>query len=134
MQKELDADYPELDIQLLGVNQEGYAGGNGSMTLGRDIPWLQDVDGASDVWTSWNVTFRDVVILDAENTKEGTFNVTSYNLQLLEDYTALRQMLVEAASDPAGIPTLSRWGTLALALLMLTGLTITLRRRRLMTG
>ncbi len=124
MQDDLDANYPELDIQILGVNEVGYESGNESFTKGRDIPWLQDVDdnedGQSDVWTSWNVTFRDVVILDAENVKVGTFNLTKYDLQTPENYEALRQMFIDAAS-PGDVPTVSEWGLIAMTLLILAG-------------
>ena len=102
MQNELAANYPDLGIQILGVNPVGYEGGNGGFTLGWDIPWLQDVDadhnGSSDVWTSWDVTFRDVVILDGENTKLGAFNLTVHDLQVAKNYNTLRQMLVDAAT------------------------------------
>ena len=65
MQNELDADHPELEIQILGVNGAGYEAGNETITLGRDLPWLQDVDGQSNAWTSWDVAYRDVAIADA---------------------------------------------------------------------
>ncbi len=104
MQNDLDANYPELDIQILGVNGAGYESGNESITSGRDIPWLQDVDddddGESDVWISWDVAYRDVVIADAENVKVQVFNLTTYNLQIPENYDALLQMLVDAHQRP----------------------------------
>ena len=54
MQNDLDANYPDLDIQILGINAVGRESGNASITSGRDIPWLQDgtPDSGSDVWTS----------------------------------------------------------------------------------
>ncbi len=100
MQDELGANYPGLDIQILGVNEAGYQSGNGSITAWRDIPWLQDIynhDGRSDVWKSWDVAYRDVVIVDAGNVKVGTFNVTAYDLRVAHNYDTLRQMLVNAA-------------------------------------
>ncbi len=125
MQNDLDANYPKLDIQILGVNETGQEADNDVITKGRDIPWLQDVDededGHSDVWTSWDVTYRDVVILDGENVKVGTFNVTTYNLQIPENYNALRQMFIDAASGPGEIPTVSEWGLIAMTLLIFAG-------------
>ncbi len=104
MQDDLDADYPDLAIQILGVNELGYEAGIDAFTEGRDIPWLQDVDededGESDVWTSWDVTFRDVVIVDAENVKVATFNLDTYDLQIPENYDTLLQAFVDAALDP----------------------------------
>ena len=134
MQDDLDANSPELDIQILGVNEAGNESGNGSITSGRDIPWLQDVDGdydgESDVWTSWDVAFRDVVIVDAENARVGAFNLTTYDLQVSENYDMLRQMLVEVASVPVEIPTVSQWGLILMAVLLLGSGTIVVRTRR----
>lgn len=107
MQNDLDG---TIDVQILGVNKIGYEYANDAMTSGRDIPWLQDVDsddnGSSDVWTSWDVRWRDVVILDAENAKVGTFNLAVHDLQVSDDYNALRQMLVDAAVPEPGSLTL----------------------------
>ena len=45
-----------------------------------DLPLLQDTE-ESDVWTtSWAVTYRDVVILDANNVKVDVFNLTGTSL------------------------------------------------------
>ncbi len=124
MQTDLDLSFPELSIQILGVNRAGLEAGNALMTAGRDIPWLQDVDdnedGLSDTWDSWDVAYRDVVILDGQNIKVGTFNLTTYDLGVPENYDTLRQMLVDAALVPEPTTlTLLAIGTLAL-----------LRRRR----
>ena len=101
MQKELETDYPALDIELVGVNQVGMEAGNEAAAEGRDIPLLQDVDangdGDSDVWTAWNVEWRDVAILDGNNAKVGNYNLTTYNLAEPENYASLREMLVDAA-------------------------------------
>ncbi len=127
MQNDLDANYPELDIQILGVNGAGLGGGNASITSGRDIPWLQDVDadhdGRSDVWTSWGVTYRDVVILDTDNVVVGTFNLTTYGLQISENYDALTQMFVDTALIPE--PT-----SLTLLAVGAAGVVTQVRRRR----
>jgi len=104
MQNDLDAGHPQLNIHILGVNAAGLESGNAFITSGRDIPWLQDHDvngdGLSDVWRSWNVTYRDVVILDAENARVGTFNLTTHDLGVPANYNTLRQMFVDAASVP----------------------------------
>lgn len=102
MQKELRDAYPTLRIQFLGINENGQESGNASATSGRVLPWLQDVDansnGRSDVWyDSWNVVFRDVVILDGTNTKVGLYNVTVHSLATPENYAILKEMVVDAA-------------------------------------
>jgi len=101
MQAELDANYPLLDIQILGVNAEGYESGNASFTANADIPWLQDVDAngnsQSDVWEAWGVTYRDVVILDEENIPSAVFNVTTNDLGVPVNYDFLRQVSISTA-------------------------------------
>ena len=103
MQNDLTANYPGLDIQILGVNQVGRESGNWSIPSYGNIPWLQDVDqgGAPDVWTSWGIDYRDVIILDTENVVVGTFNLTTYDLQNSTAYDDLTQMFVDAAMVPA---------------------------------
>lgn len=101
MQQELRDTYPALRIQLLGVNDKGHEAGNPSVTANRTLPWLQDVDGNSDgtadVHASWEVTFRDIVILDGSNAKVGVYNVTSHDLANAANFATLREMLVDAA-------------------------------------
>lgn len=108
MQKDLDANYPSLDINLLGINSYDQQSGNTSATTGMDIPWLQDVDsngnGISDLWTSWAITPRDVVILDGANKQVGTYNLTVHDLEVTENYNTLRQMLINAATPTTAAP------------------------------
>ncbi len=93
-----------LDIQLLGINAAGMESGNDVMTAGRNLPWLQDVvplePGEESPWTSWDVTLRDVVILDADNHAIDTFNLTTYDLHDPDNYNTLRQILIDAAKVP----------------------------------
>jgi len=56
-------------------------------------------DGLSDVWRNqWDVVFRDVIILDRRNVKIGVYNLSEHNLAEPQNYAALRQMLVDAAT------------------------------------
>jgi len=101
MQQELRDVYPLLQIQLVGINERGQEPGNASATAGLTLPWLQDVDvnsdGRSDVFASWQVALRDVVILDGGNAKVGVYNLNTHNLAIAANYATLRQMLVDAA-------------------------------------
>jgi hypothetical protein len=97
MQSELEAEYPALDIQILGVNGVGFEVANSVITDGRDLPWLQDV-AAQDVWTSWNVTYRDVIILDPYNQVYAVYNLTSNSLAIPPNFDALKQLFVDAAA------------------------------------
>ena len=107
LQDELDLQYPELGIALIGVNEFGYGGcsseqpdeecsGNVAMTNGRDLPWLQDAETVG-VWDDWAVTYRDVVVLDADNRIFAIYNVTTHNLAEPDDYAGLRTILLAAA-------------------------------------
>jgi hypothetical protein len=101
MQQELQDNYPLLRIQLVGLNEKGQEPGNPSTTEGRTLPWLQDgdtnADGKSDVFTSWQVALRDVVILDGDNAKVGVYNLNTHNLAVEANYNTLREMFVDAA-------------------------------------
>lgn len=101
MQQELQESYPLLRIQLAGINERGQEPGNAMATDGIGLPWLQDVDvdadGRSDVFVSWQVALRDVVILDDDNVKVGVYNLNTHDLAHPANYATLRQMLVDAA-------------------------------------
>ena len=99
MQIELDAEFPDLGIELLGVNGAGHESGVPQMSEGRVIPLLQDTPEAN-VWTAWGVEYRDVIILDRENVPVGVFNLTTHDLSLMGEYTTLKGMLLEAAMLP----------------------------------
>lgn len=101
MQQDLDAAHPELGIAILGVNAPGYEPGNDYITSGRDIPWLQDVAGASSAWDLWQVVYRDVVVVGPDGAMQQSFNLTTYDLAAPENYAALRSILIEAAPEPS---------------------------------
>ena len=102
MQKDLDANYPDLNISILGMNPIRLEIGNEGVSEGRDIPWLQDTDadgdGQSDNWlTSWPFVYRDVVVVDANNVAVDAFNLTLHSLEEPDSYDTLRQMLIDVA-------------------------------------
>lgn len=88
----------DLEVGILGVNQVGHHGSNDAACAGKDIPWLQET-ADHDVWSDWGVTYRDVIILDAENEPVAAYNLTTHNLSLPADYEALKALL-EAAANP----------------------------------
>ena len=95
MQKEINAEYPDAEIYILGVNSAGHEENN-LMTEGRDLPWLLDTTEA-DWWGYWDVEWRDVVILDREGEVFGIFNVTLHDLREEIEYQLFKSMLLEAA-------------------------------------
>jgi hypothetical protein len=97
MQMEIDSQETLRSVHILGVNDIGLDSGNDGMTSGRTLPWLQPQVG-EDIWTSWQVEYRDVVILGPGNERLGTFNLTVNNLADPENYAALRDQLIEAAN------------------------------------
>ena len=61
--RELWAAQPGLPLFSHGLNAIGEESGNGDACAGRLLPWLQDVP-AQSVWSLWQVTYRDCIILD----------------------------------------------------------------------
>jgi hypothetical protein len=100
MQNELDAAGLPVEVQILGSNAIGFEAGNASVCMNRDLPWLQDVPG-QNVWVTWNVAFRDVVILDTDNVPVGVYNLSAHNLADPNNFATLKQMLVDVANGNA---------------------------------
>ena len=98
MNAELALENLPLDVQVLGINPQGYESGNALMCDGRDLPWLQEAGGTS-VWSDWGVTYRDVVILDQDNKPVTSYNLTTYDLGVPANYETLKSLL-RAAADP----------------------------------
>jgi hypothetical protein len=92
MQTELDASHPG-EVQLLAVNGQAFASGMATMAALGNLPILQDT-AAVDAWGLWAVTYRDVVILDADNQFAGVYNLTTNDLNEPANYDALRDLLV----------------------------------------
>ena len=102
MQKKLDAEHPEADIFILGVNYAG-AGDSEGMCEGRDLPWLQDTEEA-DWWGSWGVSYRDVIILDRQGNESDIFNLTDHDLSDPVEFSTLKIILLEAAGQETESP------------------------------
>lgn len=96
MQHEVDTTTTARAVRILGVNGVGAESGNALMCAGRTLPWLQDTPQAN-VWSSWNVTYRDVVVLDAENRVIRVYNLTDHDLANAANYAELKAILVGAA-------------------------------------
>ena len=103
MFQQLDvADLPEAGI--VGVNQIGYDAGNlgeGSITDGRVVPWVQDTDDAA-VWASWRINYRDVLVVDGDRKAVFVTNLSNFGLQDEDNYCNLASVLV-AVEDGATV-------------------------------
>lgn len=89
MQTELAA----LPVAILGCNRSGSESNNLAACLGKDIPWLQDTP-EDHVWTQWQVTYRDVVILDENNVPVAVYNLTEHDLNDPANYLELKTILL----------------------------------------
>lgn len=94
MQGELDAEAPGAFV-LLSVNGAGFESGNEGFVMGKTTPLLQDT-AAVNAWAAWQVTYRDVVVLDAQGARRGVFNLTTNDLGVPANYAALKQLLLDA--------------------------------------
>lgn len=110
MQKDLESNNPELQIQLLGVNEWGHSVANAAASANSDLPLLQDVDGngdfQSDAWSSWQVTWRDVFIVDAQGEVVDIINLTTHDLRNTDNYGELKELIVETAELAPTTPLL----------------------------
>lgn len=99
MQKELATEGLALGVAIGGINPMGQESGNTAMCDGRDLPWLQETAADStSTWSTWAVTYRDVVILDPDNEKAGVYNLTTHDLGNPAHYAELKQMFRDAVS------------------------------------
>ena len=99
MQGEVDAVSTTFPITIIGVNEVGFESGNDTFTAGRDIPWLQETSDAL-IWDTWNITSRDVVVLDESLEVVAIFNVTTNGLADPANYDALKTILLDTAGTP----------------------------------
>jgi hypothetical protein len=101
MQDELELEAPGA-IRILSVNLYTAEASVPLMTEGgKDLPVLQD-QFEPRIWWLWDVEYRDVVILDAENIPVGVYNLTVHDLSNSLNYEELYAMLLEAAGIEAG--------------------------------
>jgi len=99
MQTELDAQSLPVTVHIIGVNEIGHESGNADFTDGRDLAWLQETEDAR-VWGVWGIEYRDVVILDGENTVRAVFNLSAQDLSEPANYDELKSLFVAAADAP----------------------------------
>ena len=80
----------------MGVNRRDQSGNNHLVTGTRSLPWVQDTIDA-DLWNSWDVTWRDVRIVNSQQELAGVYNLTSNNLGSPNNRASLKNMLLEKA-------------------------------------
>jgi hypothetical protein len=98
MQAEIDAENWPVHAQILGVNEAGAESDNARMCEGRSLPWLQDT-ASVNAWGLWNVSLRDIVILDRHNVWFAVFD-GDLDLSRPVNYDALKSLLRQASQVP----------------------------------
>jgi hypothetical protein len=87
-------------IQILGVNKVGSEANAADMTLGRDLPLVQDT-AAAGVQAAWAAADGDVVIVNTSNVPLGTYNLIANDLANPANYEALKGLLRGGPAEPA---------------------------------
>ena len=89
----------EFPIALIAVNENGHGNPSNYESTGDlgILPVLEDTADA-DVWGLWEVTYRDVIILNPCGEKAGVYNLSTHNLSDAADYAELKQLLLDAAN------------------------------------
>ncbi len=68
-----------------------------NMINGRILPWVQDTE-ESNIWYDWDVTLRDLYILDRNGNFVTKINLTTYNpdpsTPCTTNYDALYDLLI----------------------------------------
>ena len=81
-------------IEIIGINAIGKEASNQLITDGRDLPWLQDTED-DKVWSSWLASWRDLVVLDANNELAWRDNLTDHDIRFTDAYDDIYQRIVE---------------------------------------
>ncbi len=98
MQAYIDSQETLRPVRILGVNGIGLESGNEGMTTGRELPWLQPA-ADQDIWSLWQVEYRDVFILGPGNKHLGTFNLSVHDLADPANNADLMTQLLAAANE-----------------------------------
>ena len=96
MQAELDANYPNLDIEIFAINMIGTSSGASIFTSALNLPMVQD-DSSLGIWSDWGAQWRDVYILNENNELVLVYNLTQYSLFNSSNYDTLMQHFIDTA-------------------------------------
>mgnify|MGYP003325808390 FL=1 len=88
------------DVHILGINGINYEDKSlEGMINGRILPWVQD-NADQQVWESWEVIIRDLLILNRDGNVVEVVNLTSFNPDPSENdgdnYLTIKNLLLEA--------------------------------------
>jgi hypothetical protein len=88
----MQAEFGTAPVAILGCNSSGSESNNAAACDGKDIPWLQDTP-EEHVWSQWQVTYRDVWILDENNIPVAIYNLTENDLNDNANYAHLKALI-----------------------------------------
>lgn len=91
----LDAVHPELGLDIITINETGLESGNDDLIAVSSLPLVQD-DTTANVWTNWGAEWRDVYILDEDNTVVAVYNLTEHDLSDASSFEELYELFVAA--------------------------------------
>ena len=84
------------NIKIIGINGINAVNDDLSgMLLNNSLPWLQD-NNTEDVWNSWGVKIRDLIIFDRNGEYYTKINLTEMDLALEQNYNDIKNLLINA--------------------------------------
>jgi hypothetical protein len=96
MLAEIRASKPDLNVEILGINHMSDSAFNNLVVPYRVLPWLQDTS-EQNVWSTWDVEWRDVWIVDSHGRPFAVYNLSSHDLGEPSNREALKQLFLSAA-------------------------------------
>lgn len=86
-----------LNVNILGVNEIGFAHGKNSLNSSHSLPLLQEIS-QYNIYNSWSITYRDVWVLNEVQEPYAVVNLSTYNLSDPVNYNGLKNLFIGAAS------------------------------------
>ena len=97
MQQELQASGVSPAVQIIAINAAAFEAGVDDMSDEGDLPLLQDTE-TIDLWGLWDITYRDVVVVDAALVPIARINLTTHDLATATTYDALKRLILDVVA------------------------------------
>ena len=81
------------------MNEVGHESGFSALPTSHTLPWQQDTSEVN-AWSTWSVTYRNVVMLGPDHARIGVYNLTEHDLGNPANYASLRDFLKAKAAGP----------------------------------
>ena len=87
-----------LNVNILGVNEIGFAHGKNFLNSSHSLPLLQEIS-QYNIYNSWSVTYRDVWILNELQEPYAVVNLSPPNtLSNPDNYNGLKNLFIGAVT------------------------------------